>query len=160
MENQAVQTSRVITNIRGMEVLQVARARLEVIYGRQKGSQFELKPHENVIGTANNCHIVLDDDSISRRHLYITPGEFGFHLEDKGSTNGTRINGLRVSQAMLEGGEVIEIGNTRLHFIVHSQTDEFPLSNKSSFGHMLGRSLSMRRVSYNEVMVTEMIVSQ
>lgn len=58
--------------------------------------------------------IGLLDDSISQRHTMIFVDEAGASLLDMASTNGTHVNGRRVSEAELVLGDLIRIGETRI----------------------------------------------
>ena len=51
------------------------------------------------IGRLPECDITLDDPNVSRRHAEIRPRGDGFVLVDLGSTNGTRVNGVRGRRA-------------------------------------------------------------
>ena len=64
------------------------------------------------------CDILLADPEVSRRHavLHDTPGR-GPTIEDLGSTNGTYVNGRRVTSARkLSSGDVVRIGETELRY--------------------------------------------
>ncbi|QGF23515.1 FHA domain-containing protein FhaB/FipA [Raineyella fluvialis] len=68
-----------------------------------------------MIGRSPECAIVLDDDYVSTRHARVVNGEAGLYLEDLGSTNGTFVNGRRISSATIIGpADEIRIGRTIL----------------------------------------------
>jgi pSer/pThr/pTyr-binding forkhead associated (FHA) protein len=69
-----------------------------------------------VIGRAPECNIQLHDTNVSRRHAEIRPHGTGYVLVDLRSTNGVRINGLRIAEQVLGDGDEILIGNTRMIF--------------------------------------------
>jgi transcriptional regulator with PAS, ATPase and Fis domain len=76
-----------------------------------------------VIGRANDCDLVIDHPSVSRRHAILTVGSPA-QIEDLGSANGTRIGGvlLRPSErAMVPPGQAIAIGTAVL--VVHGTVD-------------------------------------
>jgi DNA-binding NtrC family response regulator len=56
------------------------------------------------------------DPMMSSTHARVVRGEHGWELEDLGSTNGTRIDGQRVSRALLDDGAVFELGATLFRF--------------------------------------------
>ena len=60
--------------------------------------------------------ILLDDEKISRTHAMVFVDEQGPSIVDLISTNGTLVNGQKISDADLTDGDVINIGKTR--FIV------------------------------------------
>ena len=60
--------------------------------------------------------VQLADPNVSRNHAEIRPHGNGWVLVDLGSTNGTRVNGVRVSSHELTEGDEIAFGNTILSF--------------------------------------------
>ncbi len=76
------------------------------------------------IGRSRENEMVLDDISISRRHAEIQRGADGmFTLIDRGSRNGTFINGQQVKKRPLLEGDMIEVGDIVLRF-TESGADE------------------------------------
>ena len=70
------------------------------------------------IGRDDGNHVPLNgDDFASARHARIEPRRDGVWVEDLGSTNGTFVNGLRLSRPRrLAPGDVIRVGSTDLRF--------------------------------------------
>jgi Protein of unknown function (DUF3662)/Inner membrane component of T3SS, cytoplasmic domain len=66
------------------------------------------------IGRAPECELVLKDSLVSRRHARLHARNGVFVLTDLGSTNGTRVNGHRVTELVLGAGDRIEIGDTKV----------------------------------------------
>lgn len=67
------------------------------------------------IGRASDLELVIADDFVSTHHARIAPAPGGPVLEDLDSTNGTLLNGRRVtSPAPLAAGDEIEIGTVRM----------------------------------------------
>jgi pSer/pThr/pTyr-binding forkhead associated (FHA) protein len=93
-----------------------AVARLEVVAGRAIGMSI-LLDDELLIGRhADGAGRLADDDEISRSHARISLDRSGFcAIEDLGSTNGTFVNGLRITGPQtLSVGDTIEVGGTTL----------------------------------------------
>ena len=68
-----------------------------------------------VIGRSPGADIVIGDDFVSGKHARISPAGDGAVLEDLGSTNGTVLNGQRISApANLRTGDAIDIGSVRM----------------------------------------------
>lgn len=84
-------------------------AALIVLEGHLRGTSFPLGPNA-VIGRALGCDIQLVHDGISRRHCEIAIHEDGATVEDLGSTNGTILNGERITTAPLYHGDKLEVG--------------------------------------------------
>ena len=93
-----------------------AVARLEVVAGRAIGMSI-LLDDELLIGRhADGAGRLADDDEISRSHARISLDRSGFcAIEDLGSTNGTFVNGLRITGPQtLSVGDTVEVGGTTL----------------------------------------------
>ena len=80
------------------------------------GDRFTLEEHIISIGRRPESNIVLADPNVSRNHAEIRPQGDGFLLVDLGSTNGSKVNGMRVDQRLLVDGDEIMFGNTRMRF--------------------------------------------
>ncbi|MEM6458855.1 MAG: ATP-binding protein [Planctomycetota bacterium] len=90
---------------------------LTVIQGPDKGRRFELPDHEpQQIGRSSEA-LPLTDQTISRRHAELTPDGGRWVLRDLGSSNGTFVNGVRVTeQRRLRPGDQVRAGMSLLVF--------------------------------------------
>jgi hypothetical protein len=69
------------------------------------------------IGRLPECELVLADPNVSRRHAEILRSDGSWVLHDLGSTNGTRVNQMRVQGTRpLTNGDEISLGATTLRF--------------------------------------------
>lgn len=94
-----------------------APSRLVVTNGPHTGMAAEVDQAGTyvVIGRSPDCAIVLEDDFVSTRHARVVNGDKGLYLEDMGSTNGTYVNGRRISAPTTVGTQdEIRIGRTIL----------------------------------------------
>lgn len=66
------------------------------------------------IGRGADCELVLRDSKVSRRHARLVARDGVLVLADLGSTNGTMVNGHRVSEVVLGSGDRIELGESTL----------------------------------------------
>jgi hypothetical protein len=66
------------------------------------------------IGRGGDCDIVLRDSRVSRRHARLQARGGVLVLTDLGSTNGTLVNGHRVSEVVLGAGDRIQLGESSL----------------------------------------------
>ncbi|WP_334144253.1 DUF3662 and FHA domain-containing protein [Rhabdothermincola sp.] len=80
------------------------------------GERYVLDEHPVLIGRLDECDITILDANVSRRHAEIRPRGDGFVVIDLGSTNGTRVNGVPVSERELRDGDELTVGNTRIGF--------------------------------------------
>ena len=62
------------------------------------------------IGRAPSNDVVIDDPTVSAQHASLTKLPSGYRLKDLGSSNGTQINGLSITQAGLKDGAEIRFG--------------------------------------------------
>jgi FHA domain/Domain of unknown function (DUF1707) len=67
-----------------------------------------------VLGRSRLCHLVLVDDTVSRRHAELVLVDGRWHVRDLGSTNGTWVNGRRVVEAEVGPGDDVQLGDCRL----------------------------------------------
>ncbi|HYP98746.1 MAG TPA: FHA domain-containing protein [Polyangiaceae bacterium] len=76
-----------------------------------QGRTFELRAGEILIGRSSNCHLVLDDGLVSRRHAQIIITDEKATIEDFSSANGVFVNNKRVSGSeQLKAGDQLQIG--------------------------------------------------
>jgi pSer/pThr/pTyr-binding forkhead associated (FHA) protein len=85
--------------------------------GARSGERIEVVD-ELVVGR-EHADVTVDDEEVSRRHLAVRPHDDGVELEDLGSTNGTFVDGARLSAAVVitESARVM-IGETEIEIEV------------------------------------------
>jgi len=91
-------------------------ARLEVVAGNAAGTVIEVQDELLIGRHAEGPGRLAEDEEISRSHARVAVEPGGFcAIEDLGSTNGTFVNGLRVTgPKTLTVGDTIELGGTTL----------------------------------------------
>jgi len=80
------------------------------------GQQMVLGEYLVTMGRLPECTVSFDDPNISRVHAEIRPDGGGFIVSDAGSTNGTSVNGVKISNHRLIDGDRIVIGATEVEF--------------------------------------------
>jgi hypothetical protein len=81
------------------------------------GSRHTLDGDLVTIGRQASCTIVIADNNISRVHARFRAGDDGWTIEDLGSTNGTKVNGVLITEpTLLSYGQLISLGSLQLHF--------------------------------------------
>src|SRR5258706_2923587 len=79
-------------------------------------STAELKPGANSVGRQSTCAIPLKDSTLSRLHCEVILAGTVATLLDKGSRNGTLLNGKKIEAQVLQPGDKIQIGATTLWY--------------------------------------------
>lgn len=80
------------------------------------GETIHLSGPEIIIGRGSTATVIINDSGASRHHARILWGGKIAGLEDMQSTNGTKLNGTRVTSSPLDQGDVIQIGATKMVF--------------------------------------------
>ncbi len=93
-------------------------AMLIVRRGPSEGTSFLLDAAAVLVGRADDCDVVLDDVTVSRRHAEVYRDDSGWQLRDLGSLNGTYVNKDRIDQVTLRGGDEVQVGKYRFVFLV------------------------------------------
>ena len=90
---------------------------LVVLQGQSIGQTIQLDKEQTIIGRGSQVDLVLRDEIASRQHAEITrlnaEGDIAeYYVSDLGSTNGTFLNGTKVtSQQLLEDGDDLSLAN-------------------------------------------------
>jgi hypothetical protein len=97
--------------------LPAGTAMLLVMRGPNAGSTFRLDNDLTTAGRHPDSDIFLDDVTVSRRHVEFYRENGRFTVRDVGSLNGTYVNGSRIEETELAGGDEVQIGKFRLQFL-------------------------------------------
>jgi DNA-binding NtrC family response regulator len=119
--------------------------KLVVLGGKSEGLERGLS-HHLTVGADARCDVSLRDRGISRNHAEFRIEEGRVWVRDLGSRNGTFLHGVRVTEAELQLGSVVELGETSVGVYPRWHIREVDPSEKHSFGHLHGASQSMRHV--------------
>lgn len=94
-----------------------------------QGNDVRLGLGDHLIGRDSDCVIRLDDPLVSRHHAHLQVAADTATIQDLGSRNGIRVNGLRVSNSQeLEPGDQLRIGAVELLLVSGAR----PLSNATT----------------------------
>lgn len=99
---------------------------LVVIYSsdpRQFGKRYVLGDDPLTVGRGHENRIVLDNDSVSRRHCRVERRGASWHVVDLDSTNGTYVNDDQVTEYQLRRGDQVKIGDTIVKFLSGSDLE-------------------------------------
>ncbi len=82
--------------------------------GPDEGKVFILSDKPITVGRQDGCDAVLHDDRVSRRHCRLLPSGERVVVVDENSANGTFVNGLLVQESVLQKGDVLDLGASRI----------------------------------------------
>jgi hypothetical protein len=94
--------------------VQAPLARLREIRPDRTERQVEVDGSAITIGRGSDNDLVLHDGRVSRHHARLQSRRGTLVFTDLGSTNGSRVNGVRVAEVVLGEGDRIELGDTVL----------------------------------------------
>jgi hypothetical protein len=80
------------------------------------GRPYNIQIGSTVIGRGEAAQVRIADVGISRQHARVDYDGVRVVITDLGSTNGTAVNGSRVNAAVLQPGDVLQLGTTTLTF--------------------------------------------
>jgi adenylate cyclase len=106
-------------------------ARLILEPGRPTARTYRLQPGTMLLGRSPENHVCVLHESVSRRHAQLEIGPGSARLVDLHSTRGTYVNGVRVLDTQLRGGEEIHLGEVRFQFVIEDEaevTNPFPVT--------------------------------
>ncbi|MEZ4405120.1 MAG: sigma 54-interacting transcriptional regulator [Polyangiales bacterium] len=123
-----------------------AAVQLVVIEGPDAGRAATVGSSPLLVGTGDDCALVLTDDRASRRHLSVAAEGAGFVVRDLGSTNGTVYEASSITEARVGLGATLKVGRSYLRLQPVARPVEVTPSRSRSFGELVGESLAMREV--------------
>jgi transcriptional regulator with GAF, ATPase, and Fis domain len=97
-------------------------------------------------GADPSCDLCLRDRGVSRKHAEFLLRDGRAWVRDLASRNGTRLDGMRVTEAELQIGALVLLGETPLALYPRWHVREVDPSSEGHFGDLYGSSLAMREV--------------
>ena len=81
------------------------------------------------VGRSDICNIYFDDDRLSKQHFVIEVNKMGCYIEDLESTNGTFVNGVKMTnRRLLLDGDVITAGREK--FVFHMPKNQVGINEE------------------------------
>ena len=113
--------------------LLVRKYRLSVTAGPAQGQSVALV-HPLVVGSGGEVGLVLEDPTVSRAHVQLTPRADGVLIRDLDSLNGTFVSGARIEQALVESEATVRVGNSQLRISIVEDDLGVPLRPERQIG--------------------------
>jgi len=107
----------------------------EAIEGSLSDTSFERQLHTGehyIVGRSKKADIVIEDDSISRRHAEIRRTDQGWLLTDAGSVNGVWIGDHKVQEHLLQDQTEFSLGKVKLRFEIEPTPPGPPAGGKTT----------------------------
>jgi two-component system, NtrC family, response regulator HydG len=149
MGSRDIDVRTVPTGTRAGREVAAAIYALTVVEGPDRGLRYQIdgtSAGPTLVGQSDACHLRLSDRQVSRRHVTFDLADRELRLTDLGSTNRTLVNGIVVVEALLRGGELVQVGQTILRVDVVAPETSITISEAASFGRLVGKSAAMRRL--------------
>jgi transcriptional regulator with GAF, ATPase, and Fis domain len=122
----------------------VRRFRLTVLDGPKPGTSWQSQSDRCSIGFHESNDLVIEDPTVSRFHCEIRIEGAAARVRDLESRNGTIVDGVGVFDALLRDGSLLKLGHVSVRFELSTEQNRLPLSDRQTFGRMVGRSIAMR----------------
>ncbi len=93
--------------------------RLVVVQGKPIGKEIPLRIPKFLVGRASHCHLRPTSELVSRQHCVFLVTDTEVRLRDLGSTNGTAVNGQRITgEVVLKHGDTVTIGTLGFRVVI------------------------------------------
>jgi len=90
--------------------------KLHILSGQLEGKVFDLLEERVTVGRALDNTIRMEDGTVSHHHaMFVLDGD-GYKLRDLNSTNGTRVNSMRVTETKLTNGDQVRMGSVEMRY--------------------------------------------
>jgi predicted component of type VI protein secretion system len=91
-------------------------SRLHILSGVLEGKVVDLIEERITLGRALDNLVRLEDGTVSHHHALILQEGGEYKLRDLNSTNGTRVNGMRIVETKLNNGDQVRMGAIEMRF--------------------------------------------
>jgi pSer/pThr/pTyr-binding forkhead associated (FHA) protein len=91
--------------------------KLIILSEQLRGQTYDLTEEHYIIGRLESNNICIQDPTVSGNHCHIVRNDDGtYRAIDQGSTNGTRINGIKVTEQNLVNSDILQVGGIEIMF--------------------------------------------
>ncbi|MGB0580144.1 MAG: FHA domain-containing protein, partial [Limisphaerales bacterium] len=96
-------------------------AKFLVKNGTKAGQTLDLPGGPATFGRGLQNTFVMADESISTQHILVMSDKSSARIKDRGSSNGTFVNGEQVTQAVLEHGDTLRLGDVEMKVLLKDE---------------------------------------
>jgi len=101
--------------------------KLHILSGQLEGKVFDLIEERVTVGRALDNTIRLEDGTVSHHHAMFVHDGDSYKLRDLNSTNGTRVNTMRIAETKLANGDQVRLGSVEMRFEADLKKTSQPL---------------------------------
>lgn len=94
----------------------MAIPRVIILSEIMRGKTYELTEDLYTIGRTESSYICIPDGTISTHHCDLIKDGDGYVARDQNSTNGTRINGIKITEQRLCNSDILQVGGIEILF--------------------------------------------
>jgi pSer/pThr/pTyr-binding forkhead associated (FHA) protein len=122
--------------------------RIIVLSEVMRGKTFELTGDSYKIGRTEDNEVCVPDGTISSFHCEIVKDEDGYIAKDQNSTNGTRINGIKITEQRLCNSDILQVGGIEILYDCEDKanttsiTTQTAIDLENSAGTLMAESMS------------------
>src|SRR6266851_2852757 len=131
-------------------------AYLVIQQGPQAGKRLEIWKDCTTIGRSLDCDIFLEDLAVHRKQASIVFTAQGYVLRDDHGSGDSLVNEQPVREHLLNDGDVLRFGNTRLTFYGHEGTRPFQLASSRGRESHRGKKLEPNASAIAKLDLTSM----
>ena len=111
-----------------------------------RGKSFDLVNETYNIGRTEENDICIPDGTLSSNHCTLTKEGATFKVTDHGSTNGTRINGERISESYLRSSDILQVGGIEILFDCDDQGEKASNTTQTNINLDLDGDIGMKNM--------------
>lgn len=101
--------------------------KIHILSGVLEGKVYDLSEDRVTVGRAMDNMIRLEDGTVSHHHAMFVADGAEYKVRDLNSTNGSRVNGLRVVESRLTHGDQVRIGSVEMRYESDTKRASQPL---------------------------------
>ena len=99
-----------------LKELKFAMPKLHILSSVLEGKVYDLVDERVTVGRAMDNMIRLEDGTVSHHHAMFVLDATDYKLRDLNSTNGTRVNGMRILETRLNHGDQVRLGSVEMRY--------------------------------------------